>query len=194
MAMRTVVFDSSPSIPLHDPSNIPLNVSPPYTNHSKKRGQPLLGQRQVHYTHFIPMGKGSEHIKELLGIEETDDSEAEVIEGKKELLHEEKVVKGEEKSVSKDLPFDSGFLKKRPKTFLTLLKIMKKTLLKILINLQQKLQQKKNHAEIATVIAAAQPKKSPAKRSYKPRKKKTAKKPPKKMKKMRKFHIVRKKK
>ena len=111
MAMRTVVLDSSPSIPLHDPSNIPLNVSPPYTNHSKKRGQPLLGQRQVHYTHFIPMGKGSEHIKELLGIEETDDSEAEVIEGKKELLHEEKVVKGEEKSVSKDLPFDSGFEK-----------------------------------------------------------------------------------
>ena len=57
------------------------------------------------------MGKGSEHIKELLGIEETDDSEAEVIEGKKELLHEEKNVKGEEKSVSKDLPFDSGFEK-----------------------------------------------------------------------------------
>ena len=193
MAMRTVVLDSSPSIPLHDPSNIPLNVSPPYTNHSKKRGQPLLGQRQVHYTHFIPMGEGSEHIKELLGIEETDDSEAEVIEGKKELLHEEKVVKGEEKSVSKDLPFDSGF-EKEAKDFSDTPKNYEEDTFEDTDQSTAETTTKKNDAEIATVIAAAQPKKSPAKRSYKPRKKKTAKKPPKKMKKMRKFNIVRKKK
>ena len=192
--MRTVVLDSSPSIPLHDPSNIPLNVSPPYTNHSKKRGQPLLGQRQVHYTHFIPMGEGSEHIKELLGIEETDDSEAEVIEGKKELLHEEKVVKGEEKSVSKDLPFDSGFEKEAKDFSDTPKNYEEDTFEDTDQSTAETTTTKKNHAEIATVIAAAKPKKSPAKRSYKPRKKKTAKKPPKKMKKMRKFHIVRKKK
>ena len=94
--MKTVILDSSPSIPLHIPSNISLNVSPAYTNKSKLKGQSLLGQKQLQYTHFVPTGGGSEHIKQLLGIQETDTSETKPIEGYKELLKAEKVMKGEE--------------------------------------------------------------------------------------------------
>ena len=69
MAMKTILLDSTPSVPLHEPNNISLNVSPAYTTNSKKFGQRILGARQIHFTHFVPMGQGSEHIKEILGIQ-----------------------------------------------------------------------------------------------------------------------------
>ena len=97
--MKTIILDSSPSVNLHEPSNISLNVSPAYTGQSKKRGQPLLGQRQMHYTHFVPMGQSSPHIKELLAIEETDNSESKATEGRNDLLKAEKVMKGVEKQL-----------------------------------------------------------------------------------------------
>ena len=189
--MKTVILDSSPSIPLHIPSNISLNVSPAYTSKSKLKGQSLLGQRQLQYTHFVPMGGGSEHIKELLGIQETDTSETKPIEGYKELLKAEKVMKGEEVSSTISPSFDSKF-EQESKEFMETPQIQKDDTFEA--DDQEKSAPEitaRNDADIATLIAATQPKKSP-KRT--PKKRKYAKKAPKNIKKMKKFKIIRKKK
>ena len=184
MAMKTVILDSSPSVNLHEPSNITLNVSPPYTNLTKRRGgQPLLGQRQVNYTHFVSMGEGSEHMKELLSLEETDNTESKAIAGREELMKAEKVMKGEEKKSVTNPNFDPNF-EREAKEF---------------VNKPQNHDKEdtfegsnndddesatdtnaKNFAEVATLIASTQPKKSPARKTSKPKKKKN---PPKKIKK-----------
>ena len=197
MAQKTVILDSSPSIALHEPTNISLNVSPPFTTQSRKRGQPLLGQRQVHYTHFVPMTAGSDHIKELLAIEETDNSESKAIEGRNELLKAEKVVKGEEKSFSSDPPFDSSFEREAKEFMETPQKHNEDT---FQVNDDDDDNDSptgttaKNDAEIATLIAATQPPKKPTRKPSKPRKKKPAKKIPQKTKKIKKYRIMKKKK
>ena len=197
MAQKTVILDSSPSIALHEPTNISLNVSPPFTTQSRKRGQPLLGQRQVHYTHFVPMTAGSDHIKELLAIEETDNSESKAIEGRNELLKAEKVVKGEEKSFSSDPPFDSSFEREAKEFMETPQKHNEDT---FQVNNDDDDNESptgttaKNDAEIATLIAATQPPKKPTRKPSKPRKKKPAKKIPQKTKKIKKYRIMKKKK
>ena len=198
MAQKTVILDSSPSIALHEPTNISLNVSPPFTTQSRRRGQPLLGQRQVHYTHFVPMTAGSDHIKELLAIEETDNSESKAIEGRNELLKAEKVVKGEEKSFSSDPPFDSSFEREAKEFMETPQKHNEDT---FQVNDDDDDDNEsptdttaKNDAEIATLIAATQPQKKPTRKPSKPRKKKPAKKIPQKTKKIKKYRIMKKKK
>ena len=177
MAMRTVILDSSPSIPLHDPTNVSLNVSPVYTLQTKRRGQPLLGQKQVQYTHFVPMGEGSDHIKELLGLEDTDDSESKPIESKNELLKAEKIMKGEENSSSIDPTFDSK-LEKEAKEFMVAPEIHNEVSLSTNEHNDESNANSsaKNDAEIATLIAATQPRKTSTKRTSKPKKKKASKK------------------
>ena len=96
--MKTVILDSIPSVNCHIPSNIPLNVSPAYT--FKTKGQPVLGQAQVKYTHFVPVqGSSSEKIKNLLEVDETecvtDNLNSKPIEGYGELMKAEKVMMGE---------------------------------------------------------------------------------------------------
>ena len=194
MAMKTIILDSSPSVNLHEPSNISLNVSPAYTGQSKKRGQPLLGQRQMHYTHFVPMGQPSQHIKELLAIEETDNSESKAIEGRNDLLKAEKVMKGMEKTSSSiNPPFDSNF-EREAKEYMETPQNNKEDTFQANDDDQSAADTTaKNDATIATLIASTQPK-TPARKPSKPRKKKSAKKPPKNTKKMKKFRIMRKKK
>ena len=197
MAQKTVILDSSPSIALHEPTNISLNVSPPFTTQSRKRGQPLLGQRQVHYTHFVPMMAGSDHNKKLLAIKETDNSESKAIEGRNELLKAEKVVKGEEKSFSSNPPFDSSFEREAKEFMETPQKHNEDT---FQVNDDDDDNESptgttpKNDAEIATLIAATQPPKKPTRKPSKPRKKKPAKKIPQKTKKIKKYRIMKKKK
>ena len=194
MAMRTVILDSSPSIPLHDPTNVSLNVSPVYTLQTKRCGQPLLGQKQVQYTHFVPMGEGSDHIKELLGLEDTDDSESKPIESKNELLKAEKIMKGEENSSSIDPTFDSK-LEKEAKEFMVAPEIHNEVSLSTNEHNDESNTNSsaKNDAEIATLIAATQPRKTSNKRTSKPKKRKPAKKIQKKTQKMKKYQIIKKK-
>ena len=65
--MKTIVLDSIPSIPLRIP-DAHLNVSPAYK--ARTRGQPLLGQTQVRYSHYVSLGEGSLHLKKLLELPE----------------------------------------------------------------------------------------------------------------------------
>ena len=178
MAMRTVILDSSPSIPLHDPTNVSLNVSPVYTLQTKRRGQPLLGQKQVQYTHFVSMGEGSDHIKELLGLEDTDDSESKPIESKNELLKAEKIMKGEENSSSIDPTFDSKLEKEAKEFMVAPPEIHNEVSLSTNEHNDESNTNSsaKNDAEIATLIAATQPRKTSTKRTSKPKKKKASKK------------------
>ena len=173
MAMRTVILDSSPSIPLHDPTNVSLNVSPVYTLQTKRRGQPLLGQKQVQYTHFVPMGEGSDHIKELLGLEDTDDSESKPIESKNELLKAEKIMKGEENSSSIDPTFDSKLEKEAKEFMVAPPEIHNEVSLSTNEHNDESNANSsaKNDAEIATLIAATQPRKTSTKRTSKQKKK-----------------------
>ena len=195
MAMRTVILDSSPSIPIHDPTNVSLNVSPAYTLQTKRRGQPLLGQKQVQYTHFDPMGEGSDHMKELLGLEDTDDSESKPIESKNELLKAEKIMKGEENSSSIDPTFDSKLEKEAKEFMVAPPEIHNEVSLSTNEHNEESNTNSsaKNDAEIATLIAATQPRKTSTKRTSKPKKRKPAKKIQKKTQKMKKYQIIKKK-
>ena len=158
MAMKTVILDSSPSINLHDPSNIQLNISPAYINRSKNRGQPILGQKQIEYTYFVPMGSGSDHIKELLALEETDNSEAKPVEGSDELLKAEKMIKGEEKPSSSEPPFDSSF-EKEAKQFMDTPQTHKEDTFQVNDDESAADTSLKNDSDFANLIADSQPKK-----------------------------------
>ena len=190
MAMRTIILDSSPSVNLHEPSNVSLNVSPVYTNQSKRRGQPLLGQRQANYTHFVSMNEGSEHIKELLALEETDNSESKAIEGRDELLKAERIMKGEEPKSTTDPSFDSNY-ERDAKEFIETSPNQKEDPFQDEVAENTSL---KNDSEIATLIASTQPKKAPTRKTSKPKKKKNVKKNQKNTnKKLKKYRIMRKK-
>ena len=107
--MKTLVLDSSPTVPIKIPREVNFNVSPAYVGR-KLRGQPLLGQGpQVRYSHFVPMGDASPTIKKLLEIPESDNSAKEPIEGRQEILKEEKYI-NEDKAVTPVKVFDSDFI------------------------------------------------------------------------------------
>ena len=94
--MLTEVLDSNPGADISFPSYVPLNSSPAYKG--KLRGMPILGHRTKMYTHFVPVRGPSETVKDLLEIPDTDTEQYAPIEADKELLKEEKIVKGEEKT------------------------------------------------------------------------------------------------
>ena len=96
---KTVILDSYPTASINFPGYVPLNVSPPLFPR-KHRGQPLLGQRQAKYTHFIPMSDESSKVKDLLEIRDTEISEPKPIQGYEELLKAEKILTGEAKTSS----------------------------------------------------------------------------------------------
>ena len=94
--MLTEVLDSNPGADISFPSYVWLNSSPAYKG--KLRGMPILGQRTKMYTHFVPMRGASENVKDLLEIPDTDTEQYAPIKADKELLKEEKIVKGEERT------------------------------------------------------------------------------------------------
>ena len=104
--MKSVALDSSPTIPIRIPSDVQFNVSPSYWGR-KVKGQPLLGQQNTKYTHFVPMGDASAHIKKLLEIPESDTSPLKPIEGHQEISKEEKANKT--KAATPEKVVDSNF-------------------------------------------------------------------------------------
>ena len=82
--MKRVVLDTSPTISLKIP-DASFSMSPAYPRR-KPRGQPILGQQQVKYTHFVPMGEAAPDIKKLLEIPESDTSPLKPIKGYQEIF------------------------------------------------------------------------------------------------------------
>ena len=75
---KTIILDSAPSVPMRISSSAQaLHVGP----RQKRRGPPLLGMQRSDYTHFVPLGEGSKHIKKLLELPESDTSPPKLIEG-----------------------------------------------------------------------------------------------------------------
>ena len=108
--MKTIVLDSLPTVPIRIPDEVQFNVSPFYSG-KKTKGQPLLGQQQVKYTRFVPMGDAAPSIKKLLELPETDTAPLKPIEGYEEIDKEEKEkfnTQGETTTPAK--VFDSKFI------------------------------------------------------------------------------------
>ena len=99
--MKRVVLDSSPTIPIRILDDVGFSTPPTYPRR-KPRGQPILGQQQVKYSHFVPMGDMSPDVKKLLEIPESDTSPPKPINGYQEILKEGKVYHSDFKSVAKD--------------------------------------------------------------------------------------------
>ena len=177
--MKTIVLDSIPSIPLRIP-DVQLNVSPAYR--AKTRGQPLLGQPQVRYSHYVPLGEGSLHLKKLLELPESDTSPSKPVAGYDELMKAEKISSGDIKSTGSVPPIQDQAFVRDAKKYLEEPKTSREDTYNPKENLPAT--SEKNDAEIATIIASAQPqKRSPpaartkARTQSKPSRKKTATKP-----------------
>ena len=107
--MKRMVLDSLPTVPIRIPNDASFNASPRYQGR-KLRGQPLLGQHQVKYTHFVPMmGDTSPNIKKLLEIPESNNSPMKPIEGYQEMLKDEKINKDEKGKVTPKTVFNPEF-------------------------------------------------------------------------------------
>ena len=106
--MKSVALDSSPTIPIRIPSDVQFNVSPSYWGR-KVKGQPLLGQQNTKYTHFVPMGDASAHIKKLLEIPESSNVPTQPLEGYQEVLKAEKASNLDVKLNTDPKVFDTEF-------------------------------------------------------------------------------------
>ena len=100
--MIRVALDSLPTVPIKIPSDVSFNVSPTYRG-KRRRGQPILGQQQEKYTHFVPMGDTSPHIKKLLEIPESDRTPLKPFDGYSEILKAEKESNGEKPVVDQNV-------------------------------------------------------------------------------------------
>ena len=80
--MKTLVLDSTPTVPMHIPSATTFHIGPP----KRGRGPPLLGMRQPKYTHFVPLGEGSKELKKLLELPESDTSPPKLVKAYTEML------------------------------------------------------------------------------------------------------------
>ena len=187
--MKSVALDSLPTIPIKIPSDVNFNVSPAYQG-KRRRGQPILGQQQVKYTHFVPMGDASPHIKKLLEISESNMTPLKPFDGYNEILKAEKESNGNKPVVDKKV-FHSDF----------------KTDAKAYLNTPNHDRHDsyppnegevplvaKNNANLANIIAAARPVKTKAKAKPGPKPNAKAKKstPTNNAKKMTPFRIVKK--
>ena len=105
--MKTLVLDSLPTVPIRIPDEVTFNMPPIYQK-QKTKGQPLLGQQQVRYTHFVPVGDASSEIKKLLEIPQTDTAPLKPIEGYQEIMKEE-TAKNEENPAAPANVFGSEF-------------------------------------------------------------------------------------
>lgn len=188
---KTVILDSYPTASINFPSFVPLNTSPPLFPR-KHKGQPLLGQRQAKYTHFIPMRDESSQVKDLLTIQDTETSEPETIQPYQQLLKNEKILTGENQTSSTEGSITDSSFKKEAKEYVQTPNTFSKD------NYQGKEESEatteKNDSEVATIIAAAskpKPRASRAKTSRKPTKKQKAKP---KSQKLKNFRVVQRKK
>ena len=111
--MLTEVLDSNPGANICFPSHIQFNCTPAYKG--KVKGQPLLGHGRRKYTHFIPMRGAADHVKDLLEIPDTHSTLHPPVEAAKELLKEEKIVKGEDQKLMTQLIWLAQSSKKTPK-------------------------------------------------------------------------------
>ena len=152
--MKTIILDSIPSIPLRIP-DAQLNVSPAYR--TKTRGQPLLGQPQVRYSYYVPLGEGSRHLKKLLELPETDASTTNPVGGYDELMKAEKINVGDIKSSASAPPIQDQAFSRDAKKYLGKPKTARGDTYEPKADLPPTTE--KNDAEIATIIAAAQPQK-----------------------------------
>lgn len=193
---KTVILDSSPTASINFPDYAPLNVSPPLFPR-KHRGQPLLGQRQAKYTHFVPMRDESSHVKDLLGIQDTEISEPKPIQGYQELLKAEKVLTGEAKTSSAESEIADASFKNKAKEYLQTPNTYAEDSYEG--KEESDATTEKNDSRVATIISAAE---KPKPRTSKPKnfRKSTPSKKKKKMKakpksqKLKNFRIVQKKK
>ena len=148
-----VALDSSPTIPIRIPSDVQFNVSPSYWGR-KVKGQPLLGQQNTKYTHFVPMGDASAHIKKLLEIPESSNVPTQPLEGYQEVLKAEKASNLDVKSNTDPKVFDTEF-KENAANFLASPNIERE-------NIYQEGEKtstitEKNDAGLVNIIAAAHP-------------------------------------
>ena len=169
---KTVILDSYPSASINFPTYVPLNNSPPLFPR-KHKGQPLLGQRQARYTHFIPMRDESSQVKDLLTIQDTETSEPEKIQGYQQLLKNEKIITGEEPNASTTSAVVDTSFKNEAKEYIQTANTYTPESYQGKDEVETITQ--KNDSQIATIIAAAakpKPRVSRAKSSRKPPKKK----------------------
>ena len=151
--MKSVALDSSPTIPIRIPSDVQFNVSPSYWGR-KVKGQPLLGQQNTKYTHFVPMGDASAHIKKLLEIPESSNVPTQPLEGYQEVLKAEKASNLDVKSNTDPKVFYTEF-KENAANFLASPNIERE-------NIYQEGEKtstitEKNDAGLVNIIAAAHP-------------------------------------
>ena len=189
---KTVILDSYPTASINFPSHVPLNVSPPLFPR-KHRGQPILGQRQAKYTHFIPMKYESPQVKDLLEIQDTDTTDPEPIQGYQELLKAEKILTGDTKASTSESGITDTSFKKEAQEYL-------QTPNTYLEDSYQGKEQpesttQKNDSEVASIIAATTKSKPRVTKPKKSRGSKVSKKIPKpRTQKLKNFRIIQKKK
>ena len=191
--MLTEVLDSNPGASISFPSHISLNSSPAYKG--KLRGMPILGQRSKMYTHFVPVRGASEQVKDLLEIPDTDPEQYAPIEAKKELLKEEKILKGEEKPTEHVPDIMTEKFKHDAKEYLKTTNTTQEESYEI-PEVNSVKTSAKTDSEIATILASAAPLSRPRPKSLKqqPKVKVTKKKAHPKSKKMSQFRIIKNKK
>ena len=189
--MLTEVLDSNPGANISFPAYIPLNASPAYKG--KLRGMPILGQCTKMYTHFVPVRGASDHVKDLLEIPDTDTEQYAPIEANKELLKEEKIVKGEEKTAEQVPDIMTQKFKHDAKEYLQTTNATQEESYVIPSSDAIKTNTKTD-SEIATIIASAAPIPKPRRKRSKPQVKAIKKRSPPKSKKMSQFRIIKKKK
>ena len=100
--MIRVALDSLPTATIKIPSDVSFNMLPAYQG-KRRRGQPILGHQQAKYTHFVPMGDTSSHIKKLLEIPESDMAPLKPFDGYNEILKTEKESTGKKPAVDKNV-------------------------------------------------------------------------------------------
>ena len=88
--MKTLILESTPLINFNmHPNSSNFFVSPK----GKPRSQPLLGFNQDNYHNFVHVQDGSDSIKDLLSVEETETGNSETVDSKGKLSQSEKVMK-----------------------------------------------------------------------------------------------------
>ena len=167
--MKTLVLDSSPGIHIKDLENIPVNVSPVYK--SRGKGQPLLGQKQPNFGHFVILGSNPEKVKELLKIPESEILDAEPLKGSSELLKAEKIAAMKDRPVkSKLAPFYDAEFVQSAQEYVREPQLYRESSYPQKTQLAQTKITEKNDAEVANIIAAARPPiKSTANPKFKPK-------------------------
>ena len=117
----------------------------------------MLGQPQVRYSHYVPLGEGSLHLKKLLELPESDTSATQAVAGYDDLMIAEKINTGDIKSSASTPPVLDQTFTRDAKKYLEEPKTTREDTFEPKAELPATTE--KNDAEIATIIAAGQPQK-----------------------------------